>query len=171
MSKKSRKVVGISTSKSKKIERKHLLLVSILGLILAIIITRYVPRFHMEEMQFIDMTEQLSCIVDRHNEYIINSKQEYQKLLNYKASIPSCADFQLPPINFSQYTLLGKYAYGGGCSVSFERKIYKDEVNKRIIFSIKVIEKGPCEMLIGRMNWVLVQKIPSNYNVVFKIER
>ncbi len=165
-------LIGTIASKSKKIERKYLLPASILGLILAIIlVTHYVPRFHGEEMQFIDMTEQLRCIVDPHNEYVINSGEEYQELLNHKASVPECADFQLPSIDFSRYTLLGKYAYGGGCSVSFERKVYKDDVNKRIIFSIKVIEKGPCEMIIGKMNWVLVQKIPPNYSVIFEVKR
>ena len=164
-------LIGIM-SKSKKIKRKHLLLASIFGLILAIIlIVGYVLHFPTEEMQFIDMTEQLSCIVAQNNEYIINSEQEYRGLLNHKASVPECANFQLPPINFSQYTLLGKYAYGSGCSVNFEKRVYRDEANKKIIFFIKVNEEGPCEMLVEKMDWVLVQKIPPEYSVVFKVER
>jgi len=156
----------------RKTNKNYSLLASILGILLAIVfVANYVLHFPTEEMQFIDMTEQLSCIVAQNNEYIINSEQEYRGLLNHKASVPECADFQLPPIDFSQYTLLGKYAYGGGCSVDFEKRVYKDEPNKRIIFSIRVIEKGPCDKLVKRMNWVLVQKIPPEYSVVFKVER
>jgi len=158
--------------KDKKNINKKPLLASILGIILAIIlIANYVVQAPSQGMQFIDMTGQLSCIVDQHNEYVINSEQEYRELLNHKISTPKCADFQLPPIDFSQYTLLGKYAYGGGCSVNLERRVYKDEANKRIIFSIRVIEKGPCDVLVGRMNWVLIPKIPSDYEVIFKVER
>ena len=122
-------------------------------------------------MRFIDMTEQLSCIAVQNDEYIINSEQEYRELLNHKASVPECANFQLPPIDFSQYTLLGKYACGSGCSVNFERRVYRDEANKSVIFSIKVNGEGPCEIIICKMNWVLIKKIPLEYSVVFKIER
>ena len=164
-------LIGIM-AKSKKIKRNYLLLALILGIILAIVfVANYVPHFPTEDMQFIDMTEQLSCIIAQNDEYIINSEQEYRELLDHKVSTPECMNFQLPPIDFSQYTLLGKYAYGSGCSVNFERKIYRDEANKRIIFFIKVNGEGHCEIIVGKMNWVLVQKIPSEYSVIFKVER
>ncbi len=165
--------LGGTVPKAEKRERKkYLPTTSILGVILAVILVFYlISQFRMEEMQFTDMTEELSCVVDEHNEYVINSEEEYAELLNHKISAPQCTNFQLPPIDFSQHTLLGKYAFGGGCSVKFERKVYRDEANKRIIFFIKVNERGSCEMIVGRMNWVLIRKIPSDYRGIFKVER
>ena len=76
----------------------------------------------------------------------------------------------MPSIDFSQYTLLGKYTQGGGCSINFARKVYIDDTNKKIIYSVRVIEEGACEMLGMSMNWALVPKIPSDYIVEFEVK-
>lgn len=152
-------------------DRKILLL---LGLIFVILLTAgCVQQFAKDDIQFTDMNEQLTCIGPfdlRDSEFLVNSEQEYQALLDYKSPSPRCEDFQLPSIDFSQNTLLGKYAQGGGCSIDFIRKIYKDESNKKITFSIKVDEKGSCEKLGMSMNWVLIPKFSSDYNLEFEVK-
>lgn len=139
----------------------------------AILISGCVQQFARSEIQFTEMNEPLSCISPsdlRDSEFIINSDQEYQALLDYKSPSPRCEDFQLPSIDFSQYTLLGKYAQGSGCSIDFVRKIYKDNSNNKIIYSIKVDEKGLCKKLGMSMNWVLIPKVPSDYTVEFEVK-
>lgn len=123
------------------------------------------------EIQFIDINEKLTCvdlIYLRDKEFIINTDAEYQTLFDYKSSSPICEDFKLPSIDFSQYTLLGKYTQG--CSINFSRKVYKDDTNKKIVYSVRVIEEGACEKLGMSMNWALVQKIPSDYIVEFEVK-
>ncbi|MBI2665887.1 hypothetical protein HYX12_04665 [Candidatus Woesearchaeota archaeon] len=125
------------------------------------------------EIQFIDVNEKLTCVDPfdlRDKEFIINSNEDYQKLSDYKSSSPKCEDFELSSIDFSQYTLLGKYAQGGGCSIDFLKKVYKDDLNKKITYSIKIVEEGSCEKMGANMNWILIPKVPSDYTFEFNVK-
>lgn len=133
------------------------------------------------EISFSDLNEDLACIslhktsgMYLHHipeEFIINSQEEYKELLEYKSDSPACKDFVLPHIDFSENTLLGKYASGSGCSVKFEKHVYIDDANKKIIYSIKVIGEGDCEMMGMSMNWITIPtKIPPDYIVVFEVK-
>lgn len=106
----------------------------------------------------------------REKEFIINSHEEYQTLYNYKDPSDPCRNYTLPEIDFSQNTLLGKYADGGGCSIDFVRKIYRDDANKEFIYSIAVVEEGACKKLRISMNWALISKISSGYTVRFEVK-
>ena len=56
----------------------------------------------------------------------------------YSAFFNICNVF--PEVDFSQTTLLGQYAQGGGCGIDYERHVYRDDEDKRIIYSIEVHE-------------------------------
>ncbi len=143
---------------------------------ITILIAGCIQQLTRNEIQFIKMGKQLGCVgtsdfpSDKDREFIINSNQEYQTLIGYKVRIQECEDFKLPQIDFSQYTLLGKYTQGGGCSVDFVSKVYKDDSKKKISYSIKIDEEGYCEKLVESMNWVLIPKVPFDYSVEFEIE-
>lgn len=141
----------------------------------------FVLEFPQREVQFTDMDEALlECISfmhikqgvsDRNSiEFIINNEKDYQALLQYRSPADYCDDFRLPAIDFSQFTLLGKYADGGGCSIDFVRKIYRDDTNKEVIYSITVVEEGMCKMMGVSMNWALVPKISPDYTVRFEVQ-
>ncbi|HON20432.1 MAG TPA: hypothetical protein PLW70_03765 [Bacteroidales bacterium] len=72
-------------------------------------------------------------------------------------------------IDFSKYTVLGKYTNGGGCSVVYERNVSKNISNKKILYSITVHQCGYCDMYSECMNWVLVPKIPEDYTIEYKV--
>jgi hypothetical protein len=72
-------------------------------------------------------------------------------------------------IDFNQYTLLGKYA-SGACRVIFERNVSKNLEQKQIVYIISVLQCGICKTNWESMNWVLVPKIPDNYEVVFEVK-
>jgi len=72
-------------------------------------------------------------------------------------------------IDFSNYTLLGKYA-SGTCQVSYERNVTRDDVQKKVYYYIKVHECGACMSYSESINWVLVSKIPADYDVIFHVE-
>ena len=134
---------------------------------------------HYKEIQFEDLSQSLSCInnfvlEDREKRFVINTKDEYQSLLNYKSSNSKCKDFMLPEIDFSQKTLLGKYVSSGGCSVDFKRKVFKYEgygrtPNKKVVYSIDAVKEGDCKKLTFNMNWILVPKISSQYDIEFGV--
>lgn len=125
------------------------------------------------EIHYTDMNEEFSaCFIPlelRDSEFVINSDAEYSKLLEYRSSSPGCENFELPKIDFSKKTLLGKCAFGVGCSIGFEREVIRDEPNKTIVYSIKVVEEGLCEMVGSSMNWITIPKVPSDYSIEFEV--
>lgn len=105
------------------------------------------------------------------DEYIIDEDSVYQKLLNLKTGTAGCNTFSLPTIDFSQNTIIAKFAGGGGCSTQYFRKVCEDKSNKIIQYIIKVHDKGNCAMLNLSMNWMVVPKIASDYTIVFDIQQ
>ena len=134
------------------------------------------PEIQYEDLSKFGSKVSLACISisdtnNREKEFVINTEAEYQDLINYKSSFsPSCTNFVLPSIDFSQKTLLGKYASGGGCSIDFTKKVHKDDSNKKVVYVIDVIEQGMCEKLGFSNNWILIPKIPFNYTVEFQVK-
>lgn len=72
------------------------------------------------------------------------------------------------PIDFSKYTLLGKYARGN-CRVTFERNVSRNDSQKKVYYDIEVHQCGNCEINCESMNWVLIPKIPNDYEVIFEV--
>jgi len=72
------------------------------------------------------------------------------------------------PIDFSKYTVLGKYA-DGGCRVVFDRNVTKNIEKKKYTYTITVIECGTCKELELSMNWVLIPKIEDDFSVDFLV--
>jgi len=93
----------------------------------------------------------------------------YQSILemNYEGFLATCNVF--PDVDFSQYSVLGYQATGTGCTVTFEKHVYRDDPSKKILYEIAVIEEGVCEMAIHKRNLILVPRIPPDYSVEFSI--
>lgn len=69
--------------------------------------------------------------------FIINSQSEYESL--FKCDF----DYELPAINFSEYTLLaGSKAVGGICPTILSQNAQKYSNNNEIIYKIKIKEGG-----------------------------
>ena len=100
-------------------------------------------------------------------EYVINDTATYNTIGLYRyTSKSNCQTATYPIIDFSQYTLLGKYATGG-CNVGYKREVTRDDVNKKYIYTVTVCNYGMCKVLRMDMNWVLVPKLPQGYTVEF----
>ena len=108
-------------------------------------------------------TISINCYILSDNEYVINNESEYYLIIDTNNCQPTYIDF-------SQYTLIGKYANGGGCSVEFKRNFYINNEDKIYLYEIKVKEKGWCKKHYENMNWIIVPKIQSGYTVIFKIK-
>lgn len=141
--------------------------------IIIVILILVTGCIQQNEIEFIDLEEDLACIfpLGAPEKVVITSQEEYEKLLEYVSDSPTCEDFVLPSLDFSEYTLLGTHAYGVGCSITFEKHVYKDTENKIIIYSVIVVEEGNCEMIGMSMNWIAIPKVPSEYTVVFEVKK
>jgi hypothetical protein len=107
-----------------------------------------------------------------YDEIVIRDNDSYQRFsdaIRIPSSIVDCDTAQLPPIDFTYYTLLSKQTGGGGCHATYLRKVIKDTEHKKIIYEIEVKYEGICAMIISNRNWVIVPKIPDDYNIEFLI--
>jgi hypothetical protein len=101
----------------------------------------------------------------RNQNYVIQSDSaNFQNVMIYKGQ-----DIPRDSVDFSAYTVLGKYT-SGDCRVSFERRVTRDNIQKKVYYRLKVHECGNCERYSESMNWVLVPKIPDDYEVLFHVE-
>ena len=100
-------------------------------------------------------------------EYVIN---DYESYINLITDTVYCDSSSLPDIDFSQNTLLGQYATGG-CEVKFIREVTNNSADNEYFYEITVRDCGACERLRYSMNWVIVPKLPENYNVRFNIKQ
>ena len=71
-------------------------------------------------------------------------------------------------IDFSKYTVLGNFA-GGTCSVNIDRNVVRDETNKLVSYNVTVLQCGNCESYSWSENWVLIPKVPDDYEIDFSI--
>jgi hypothetical protein len=107
----------------------------------------------------------LSYLVDQY--FVIDNQSELDSLY----LCDGCAESDpYPSIDFSEYTLLGVYASGGGCDIQFIRRVEERPDAGKYTYTIEVRECGMCDMLRYSMNWVLVPKLPDGWMVEFSIE-
>jgi cytochrome bd-type quinol oxidase subunit 2/uncharacterized protein YxeA len=105
----------------------------------------------------------------RGNKFIIYNESEYQELLKYSWDYRNrCENYTLPYIDFSKNILIGKSTSGSGCSVKYYRDLVLDEKNNKIIYYLKAKFSGNCLALYSDMNWVLIDKKYSDFEIEFR---
>jgi hypothetical protein len=87
--------------------------------------------------------------------------------MSYEEFLETCNVF--PEVDFTKYTLLGYHLNGTGCTVNFEKHVYRDDREEKVIYEISVHQEGACEMAIYDRNLILIPKIPSDFRVDFAI--
>ena len=94
----------------------------------------------------------------------------YQSIpeMSYEEFLALCNVF--PAVDFGLHSVLGAHTTGTGCTVTFEKHVYRDEQKKKILYMINVIEDGKCEMVSHNRNLILIQRITPEYNVEFLIQ-
>ena len=96
--------------------------------------------------------------------------ETYQSIpeISYEEYLEICNVF--PEIDFEQYSVLGAQATGTGCTVAFEKHVYRDEQNQKMVYKVTVIEEGNCETTSSDRNLILVPRIPPEFRVEFLIQ-
>ncbi|MDD2635971.1 MAG: hypothetical protein PHW82_10775 [Bacteroidales bacterium] len=101
------------------------------------------------------------------DEYVITDDSLYQSMLTIGTIV--CDDYTLPEIDFTSYTLLGKYTVSNGEVKYYEREVIKDKGSSKYIYNIYMKCKNNNKAAIS-MNWVLVPKLPAGYSVEFIVD-
>lgn len=94
--------------------------------------------------------------------FVIDSNEELDSVMNLNSGCNQ------PEIDFSQYTLLGKYAWTEDKG-SYYRNVEYDSTNLEYDFTITVETCGECNCLSQNMNWVIVPKLPEGWTVDFTL--
>ena len=100
------------------------------------------------------------------DEYVITNDSLYQNLLTLGTVV--CDNYTLPEIDFTTYTLLGKYTVSDGEVKYYKREVIKDASNMKYIYTIYMKCQNNSKAEIS-MNWVLVPRLPDNYSVEFVV--
>ncbi len=108
------------------------------------------------------------------DEIVFRVNEQYQIYENTIRGHPenvNCDTAKLPEIDFDKFSLLGKETGGGGCGAKSEHTVLKDTKNKKIIYKISVEYIGNCFIYFFSFNFVLVPKIPDDYEIEFQVEK
>jgi hypothetical protein len=75
---------------------------------------------------------------------VINNEHGYENLFDPKIMRQSCAGVDraeaIPKVDFSRQTVLGLWASGSCAARDFRKKVWRDDAQKRLIYSVTVIE-------------------------------
>jgi hypothetical protein len=106
-------------------------------------------------------------------ELVINDQHDYEKLFDAKIMRQSCAGVDraeaIPKVDFSKQSVLGLWASGSCAATDFRKEVWQDDAQKRIIYSVSVIESpvscsGPG---LESLNLIAIPKFPAGYKVSF----
>ena len=103
---------------------------------------------------------------DYRGDKIITS--ESQNIHGLELSFDDGATYQ--PIDFTKYTILGKYADKGACMAVFNRNVTKNAEQQKYVYKITVIHCGGCEKPNSSTNWVVIPKLEDDFLVEFIVE-
>ena len=80
-----------------------------------------------------------------------------------------CVKKELPPIDFSQKTILGQFTQGHCGTTGFKKEVFQDDKTKTVTYFVSAINTIlACSGPGGEsMNLIAVPKIPADYKVVF----
>lgn len=111
------------------------------------------------------------CFMEKEEDnYVIDDSTEYAALKSAFSQSLFCEESNFPSIDFEEYTLLGQWSDGGGCTINYYRSVADLSDSKEYLYTVTVQSCGFCEMYGFSYNWVLVPKLPIDYTVRFQLK-
>lgn len=95
-----------------------------------------------------------------------------EQLIAHRKNINGCRAYMPPFVDFGQHTLLGLKTEVEACTVSFVRAIFADTQNNKYHYQVTATstQNSDCnDSLLVNMNWVVVPKLPANFEVNFEV--
>ena len=123
------------------------------------------------ETRSIDLKGCIQTIFNK--SFVIKDQETFLKTIRDDATRDWCLK-NLEKIDFNKYTLLGKAFSSGYCRIplGLEYKAAKNEAAKQYLVSISYIDPrgAVCRALSQYDLWLLVPKLPADYEVKFEIK-
>jgi len=114
----------------------------------------------------------IKCIQTPCCEFVIRNAKEYKTILKTDSPHPDCGSYELPPIDFNKYTLMGMMASSGGCrEPQTEYYIVKNDSTVNYQFHLKIRQNGLCKINFSIQVFCLIPKIDDNAKVEFIVDR
>jgi len=139
---------------------------------LAVAQAQEAPQTLLGETIPCETPEPLGCIIlgsKLEGEHVIRNNAEYQVLIEERSPHPNCVTYQLPPIDFTEHTLIGYISSIAGCDFpTVTHQINK--LNENYEVNIQITRHGMCERNNPIQLWCLVPRIPAHAQVNFEIE-
>lgn len=112
------------------------------------------------------------CIDIWQDEVIIDDEDTFESSIEHKNDRGGCFNYELPTIDFTERTVLGKKTALVACDVFYEQDVKADLKNKEYIYTIRITPSigEECTDTIYSGNWISVPKLPANYNVRFELD-
>lgn len=115
----------------------------------------------------------LGCMIlgrETQGEHLIKNNTDYQKLIQLKAPYSDCSNYQLPAIDFYDYTLIG---YVGGVAGCGEPKVTHQvvKINNNYVVNLEIQQIGLCERNNSITIWCLIPKVEDNATVKFNVTK
>jgi hypothetical protein len=108
----------------------------------------------------------IKCAQGAHGNFVIKNQVEYDALLNVRSPHSDCGSYQLPPVDFDQYTLLGVDDGSAGCEFpKLEHKITKTDNVYSFNYTVK--QQWICKVGFRFSIWCLIPKIDEKSIVEF----
>lgn len=125
------------------------------------------PLVIIDDLQ--ELPQLPNCVGLVQPEYIINDSIAYYNGLQ-QASENCGITPNLPPIDFAERTLLGKFTETETCQINYKRHVMADPHQQAYIYQISLNKSGNCAgNLLSDMNWISVPKLPQGYTVLFEV--
>lgn len=113
----------------------------------------------------------LGCMVlgrETQGEHVIKNNTEYQKLIQQKSPHSDCSNYQLPSIDFNDYTLIGYVSGIAGCDFpKVNHNVIK--TNNNYLINIEIQQIGQCKRNNIIKIWCLIPKVEESASVKFNV--
>lgn len=114
------------------------------------------------------------CITDSHSgQFVFKDAETFQQAIRTDASREWCRK-NLERIDFKKYSLLGIELVTDYCDrpAGLAHQLFKDTATKKYLFDISYhTSPGICRRMGHYAIWVVVSKIPDDYEVAFKVSK
>ncbi len=103
-------------------------------------------------------------------EHVIRNNTDYQKLIQYKNPYSDCDNYQLPAIDFNDYTLIGYVSGIAGCDFpKVNHNVIK--TNNNYLINVEIQQIGQCKRNNPIKIWCLIPKVEESASVKFNVTK
>ena len=124
-------------------------------------------------IQVVAIDTTILCSQDFHEkEIVIRNQLEYDKLLDNRSPHPDCQSYELPPIDFDKFILIGIARSSAGEYIKFNKQLFYD--NGSFIIDYKITQYGLAKKINDVAIFFIIEKkgiydgVTFNYTKIYE---